>query len=77
MSPDLPGKLLWMWEKLRKKGFVSIYCYFDAIFSQLYNVFLQITLLEKHKRKFAERKRNTKQTSMTKISIEGARMDLG
>merc|ERR1719282_1092605 len=36
-----------------------------------------ITLLEKHKRKFAERKRNTKQTSMTKISIEGARLDLG
>jgi len=35
-----------------------------------------ITLLEKHKRKFAERKRIGKNLSMTKISIEGARMGL-
>jgi len=35
-----------------------------------------ISLLEKHKRKFADRKRNAKSTSMTKISIEGARMNL-
>jgi len=36
-----------------------------------------ITLLEKHKRKFAERKRNAKNLSLSKISIEGARMGLG
>merc|ERR1719228_2659396 len=36
-----------------------------------------ITLLEKHKRKFAERKRLAKNNSMVKISIEGARMQLG
>lgn len=36
-----------------------------------------ITLLEKHKRKFAERKRLSKNNSMVKISIEGARMQLG
>merc|ERR1719477_116165 len=37
----------------------------------------EITLLEKHKRKFAERKRLSKNNSMVKISIEGARMQLG
>eukprot|EP00092_Neocalanus_flemingeri_P075200 GFUD01093123.1.p1 GENE.GFUD01093123.1~~GFUD01093123.1.p1 ORF type:complete len:247 (-),score=88.48 GFUD01093123.1:66-806(-) len=37
----------------------------------------EITLLEKHKRKFAERKRMAKNNSMVKISIEGARMQLG
>ena len=36
----------------------------------------KINLLEKHKRKFAERKRTAKTTTMNKISIEGARMDL-
>ena len=41
------------------------------------NFAFQITLLEKHKRKFAERKRFDKNTSMVKISIEGARMQLG
>jgi hypothetical protein len=43
----------------------------------LINFSVQITLLEKHKRKFAERKRSDKNTSMVKISIEGARMQLG
>jgi len=36
-----------------------------------------ISMLEKHKRKFAERKRINKNLSMVKISIEGARMGLG
>lgn len=37
----------------------------------------EISLLEKHKRKFQERKRMSKNLSMVKISIEGARMGLG
>lgn len=36
-----------------------------------------VSLLEKHKRKFAEKRRQTRTVSMTKISIEGARMKLG
>jgi len=36
-----------------------------------------VTLLEKHKRKFAEKRRQSRNVSMTKISIEGARMGLG
>jgi len=36
-----------------------------------------VSLLEKHKRKFAEKRRQSRNVSMTKISIEGARMGLG
>lgn len=36
-----------------------------------------VDLLEKHKRKFAERRRQNRTLTMTKISIEGARMNLG
>jgi len=37
----------------------------------------EVTLLEKHKRKFAERKRISKNNTMVKISIEGSKMGLG
>ena len=57
--------------KTKKK---EVECLFHFIFIKCA---FQITLLEKHKRKFAERKRNDKNTSMVKISIEGARMQLG
>lgn len=36
----------------------------------------KVNLLEKHKRKFQEKKRQRRQLSLTKISIEGARMGL-
>ena len=57
-----------------KKKEVGGLRYFHS--DDIYSIF-QITLLEKHKRKFAERKRLAKNNTMVKISIEGARMQLG
>jgi hypothetical protein len=49
----------------------------DAMYVRVGECGAQVNLLEKHKRKFAEKRRQTRTVSMTKISIEGARMKLG
>ena len=55
----------------RKKGVESVLLHSNNEYCSP-----QINLLEKHKRKFADRKRTARTTTMNKISIEGARMDL-